>query len=121
MSARASLLLWFGVLGAPLAWTLQLVAGYGVEEAGCAEGARRWGVPSHGLQIAILCFCAAVALGSGLAAGWSWREAGRGRLRNRRGRVAFLGICGLLLSALFLALIVLGGAGAATLDTCARS
>ena len=29
---RGSALLWFGVLGAPLAWTVELVAGYSLEE-----------------------------------------------------------------------------------------
>ena len=121
MSARANVLLWFGLLGAPLAWALQLVVGYGVEEAGCAQGSRRWGLPTHAFQIVILCVCLAVALGSAIAAAWSWRAAERGRVPNRRGRVAFLAYSGLLASALFLALIVLSGAGAITLDTCERS
>ena len=35
---------WFGLLGAPLAWTVQLVLGFGVTEARCGVGGSRWGV-----------------------------------------------------------------------------
>ena len=37
---------WFGLLGAPLAWTVQLVLGFGVTEARCGVGGSRWGVVS---------------------------------------------------------------------------
>ena len=33
--ARLESLQWFGLLAAPLAWTAQLVAGYGVSAAAC--------------------------------------------------------------------------------------
>ena len=41
------LLQWFGLLAAGLAWTAQLVLGFGVSIAACSAGSGRWGVDVH--------------------------------------------------------------------------
>ena len=42
--ARAELLQWYGLLGAALAWTVQLVVGFGVSYADCNTVGRQWGL-----------------------------------------------------------------------------
>ncbi len=45
---------WFGLLGAPLAWTVQLVLGFGVTEARCGIGGSRWGVSVDTWEITLM-------------------------------------------------------------------
>jgi hypothetical protein len=53
---------WFGLLGAPFAWTVQLVLGFGVTEARCSAGSMRWGVDVHTWEISLMVAAAAIAL-----------------------------------------------------------
>jgi hypothetical protein len=53
-TARQELLQWFGLLGAPLAWTVQLVLGFGVTEARCDAGSMRWGVGLDTWEISLM-------------------------------------------------------------------
>ena len=99
--------LWFGFFGAPAAWTIQLVVGYGLEEIGCASG---WHVTPWIVVVSVA--AAAVALASTVA---GWRLA-----RAEQERVAFMGTWGALWGGLFLLLIVLGGVQLLGLDTCVR-
>jgi len=43
-SLRLELLQWYGLFGAALAWTGQLVVGFGVAYADCAAASSRWGL-----------------------------------------------------------------------------
>jgi hypothetical protein len=40
----AEALQWYGLFGAALAWTAQLVIGFGVAYAECSKGGARWGI-----------------------------------------------------------------------------
>ena len=42
---RTSVLMWFGLLGAPAAWVVQFVFGYAVTEAACDAAGTKWGIP----------------------------------------------------------------------------
>jgi hypothetical protein len=53
-TVRQEFLQWFGVLGAPLAWTVQLVLGFGVTEARCDPGSTRWGVALDTWEISLM-------------------------------------------------------------------
>ena len=53
---------WFGLLGAPLAWAVQLVLGFGVAEARCDPGSMRWGIALDTWQIALMAGAGAVVL-----------------------------------------------------------
>jgi hypothetical protein len=53
-TVRQEFLQWFGVLGAPLAWTVQLVLGFGVTEARCDRGSTHWGVGLHTWEISLM-------------------------------------------------------------------
>lgn len=107
-------LLWFGVLGAPAAWTVQLVAGYGIEDAACSRGSAHWGLSGDTWQAAVSLVVVAVAL----AAGGSALAARRERGVDERGRLGFMATIGLLASALFGALIVVTAIGVVSLDSC---
>lgn len=41
---RPELLQWYGLFGAALAWTGQLIVGFGVVYADCATASSRWGI-----------------------------------------------------------------------------
>ena len=53
---------WFGLLAAPLAWTVQLVLGFGVTEADCSAGSTHWGVDVDAWEISLLVAAAAVVV-----------------------------------------------------------
>jgi hypothetical protein len=112
-SRRASLLLWLGVALPPLAWTLQLVAGYWVEEAACG---------SPGLDGTVwqaVTFVVAGALGAaGLAAAAVTFRAVRAGAGDARGRVAFLAVTSLSAALVFALGIVMTGVGVLSLDPC---
>ncbi len=117
MSGTRAALLWFGLLGAPAAWVLHLVLGYGLQEADCSAGASHWGLSSHPLEIAVTAVAAAIGLAAACAAGWSWRQVDRGSA-DPKGRVGFMAFGGIIVSLLFLAIIGVGGVGAVYLHPC---
>ncbi|HYZ19022.1 MAG TPA: hypothetical protein VE615_05720 [Gaiellaceae bacterium] len=97
-------LVWYGFFGAAGAWSAQLVAGYGLEEALCPGGeSAPWIV--------------AVTLAAGLVAAGSIGAAYRGR-RTPAGTVQFLSVVGMLAGLFFLLLIALGGLQLLSLESC---
>ena len=61
-SSTQEFLQWFGLLAAPLAWTVQLVLGFGVTEARCNPGGARWGVAVDTWQISLMIAAGAVVI-----------------------------------------------------------
>ena len=120
LGARRSLLLWLGVLGAPLAWVGQLVFGYGLDEARCGAGSSGWGIGGTTSQAVV--FGAALAIGAAatLASAVSWRQLAVVP-GDDRGRVAFLVTLALLASVLFDILIVLTGVYVLALEACRQA
>jgi hypothetical protein len=114
---RASLLLWFGVVAPPLAWTLELVAGYWFEEAACGVGSGRWGVNGELWLAVTFAVCALLAVAGTLAALATFRavRAGAG---DARGRVAFLAVTSLSAALVFVLLTAMTGLGVIALDPC---
>lgn len=115
-------LLVFGVFGAPLAWVLQLIAGYGVEEAACGTGTAGddlWGVD----VLAATAFVCLVALTFAvLSLGAALRSRRRVIARvDARGLASFAALVGVAASVYFLALIALTTAGVLTLEPCRGS
>jgi hypothetical protein len=113
-------LVWFGVLGAPVAWVLQHVAGYALSEADCNRVGRMWNVPLDTLVAVITVLCAAIAVLGGLAALASFRAtraAGEGG-PPPAGRVHFMAIAGMVVAVLMLAIILLDGIGVLAVEGC---
>jgi len=114
---RRSLLLWFGLAAPPLAWALELVVGYGIDDAACARGSMRWGIDDHLWQAVVLVVTGSVGVAGLLAAVWSFRtvRAGRG---DPRGRTEFLAVSALSAGLLFVLLTVMTGLGVLFLEEC---
>jgi hypothetical protein len=115
-SASTTLLLWFGGLAGPLAWTAQLVIGYSAEEADCSRGGGAFD-SAHPVNLAVSVAAAAVTLLS-LAVAVTLRRQAREGGGDERGRVAFMAAGGILVSLLFLALIVVTAVGTMHFEPC---
>ena len=113
-----SALLWFGLLGAPLSWTILLVAGYGFEEVSCSRGSSHWGFEAKTATAALFGAAAAIALAAAAAAALTWRHAQRPAGGDVRGRLEWMSYAGILVSGLFLCLILMTGFGVTSLETC---
>ena len=122
--ARGSLLLWFGVLAAPLAWGVQLVVNYSLEEwFACSSSAEERGVIlSLGVKsVATLVNVAmtAVAAAGGLVAYLCLRRIkAQPRDPTAGGRAGWMAVVGLINTFVFLPLILPGFAPPLFLDVC---
>jgi hypothetical protein len=128
---RFNALLWFGVLGGPLAWAAEFVAAYGFALAQCNPPIMRWDLPVRGWQIAL----AIAGLVVGVAATAVslrvfLRTRGDGVMQDELygeghqpplGRVHFLSIVGLTVNFLALTIVVICGIGAPLLTVCQQS
>jgi len=120
-------LMWFGLLGAPSAWVVQHLIGYGLAEATCSEAGKRWSISVDGLTIVVTAVDASIAALAGLAALAAYRRTrgakGEGGSEEPPpiGRIHFLAVVGIAVSPLFLAIIVMSGLGSVVLDNCIQS
>jgi hypothetical protein len=116
----AHALQWYALLGAPLAWTAQLVLGYGLTEAACGPAGRTWDIPVHPWEAVIFGLALAFAAGGWASAAALHRAVTRGELDDPYGRVKFMTTIGLAVGAIFIALILYTGTGVLTLEECRR-
>jgi hypothetical protein len=114
-------LLWFGVLGAPTAWTLQHVAGFTLTEARCQEVSRTWVVPMDTWTAAVTAMAALIAVLAGVAALASWRRTRDAGEDPPESRIHFMSVMGMTLTPLFLMIILMSGIGALVLPECVQS
>jgi hypothetical protein len=121
----AAVLVWVGLFAAPFAWAGQHVAGVGLTLARCHDGAAgpRWDTPVDASVIAITAASAVVAVLGGFAAVAAWRATRTADDDDPppTGRIHFLGIIGLTISPLFLAMILMSGIGTLVLPECVQS
>ena len=114
---RREFLLWFGLAAPPVAWALELVVGYGVDDAACARGSMRWGIDDHLSQAAVVAVTGSIAVAGLLAAVASFRGV-RGGYGDPRGRAEFLAVASLSAALLFVLLTVMTGLGVLFLEEC---
>jgi hypothetical protein len=110
----------YALLGAPLAWTTQLVIGFGLTEAACGPAGRMWHIAIDTWESVIFGLALAVAAGGLASAAALHRAVTRGAIDDPNGRVRFLTTIGLAVGAIFLALILYTGTGVLTLEECRR-
>lgn len=118
--------LWFGLLGAPIVWTLRFLALYGLTEAGCVAGLQQIAILGvdliTGVSLGITVIAIAVVVAAGLVAHHAWRDK-RDRERTageeRTGRTVYMGLMGVLLCGFFLPVIVVETVPFFVLDPCA--
>jgi uncharacterized membrane protein YidH (DUF202 family) len=111
---------WYALLGAPLAWTSQLVLGYGLTEAACGPSGRAWNIAVDTWEAVIFALALVVAAGGWASAAVLHRAVTRGDLDDPYGRVRFMTTVGLVVGAIFLALILYTGTGVLTVEECRR-
>lgn len=110
-------LLWFGLFGAPAAWSIQLLVNYPLAAHSCYPRNVPLSAPTFGglwtalIAVNVLMLLATVAAGA--AAAIIWRQA-RDRpsgthapLESDAGRVRFMGYAGMLVSGLFLLAVLM--------------
>jgi hypothetical protein len=111
------LLSWYGLLGAPFAWTVFHVAGVGIATGVCSPFGTRGGGSVQPATLALTFATLAVAIG-GLAAALLVYLSTRGVDEEGApplGRIHFLAVVGLAIAPLFIAIILLAGLGGTAL------
>jgi hypothetical protein len=115
MTARTqSIALWFGLAAPPLAWVVQLVAGWMLDEARCGDAGMRWGIDDH-LWQGVISGCAIGVATTGVVAAGSMLRSARD---DARGRTAFLARTSFSAGVVFLFLTILTLVGVQTLEPC---
>ena len=117
------LLLWFGVLGAPIAWPLQHWIGFGTTQASCDKYGMQFGIPLNTLVIVVTAVCAGIAVAAFVASFLAFRATSSTGAKGPppTGRMHFLAIVGLIVSPLLLAIILLSGVGTVVIGACQQS
>lgn len=115
-------LLWFGVLGAPLAWALQLAAGFGLTQATCGAAAAGGGWDLHldAWTIAVAAVAVTTSLAALAAAIATFRAVRGAGSDPPAGRILFLAVIGIAIAPLFAAMILMSGLGAVLLTPCVQ-
>jgi hypothetical protein len=122
-TSPASLVLWFGVAGAPAAWVVQFAVGYWIGWAECSPTGSQWGISIVAWSIVVTAAAAACAAAAGVTAAALFRgvDAEQDDDPPPSGRIRFLAIVGMAITPLFFAMIVMNGVGAAVLHDCHQS
>jgi len=108
MTRRLEALQWFGLFGGAVAWTAQLVLGFGLAQAACSTGGSRLGVGTTLPQLALTAGAGLVTVLAALAAlavAMATRE-GKYDGPPPIGRRRFLALGALAANLLFLAIIL---------------
>jgi hypothetical protein len=110
-------LLWFGVLGGAVAWSLHTVVAWGIDETTCRSGHSSIGpIPLTPLLLGTSLLFLVVTGASTVVAWRHWRRllAARGRegveglLEVRRDRAAVMALVGLVMNVFFLMMVAFG-------------
>ena len=112
--------MWFGLFGAPLAFTAQHLTGFALTQAACGSLTTRRDVHLDAWAIVVTAVAVTVIAGSGLAAFATWRLT-RDEEELPGTRIHFLAVIGMTITPLFLAMIVMSSAGAIAATGCTQS
>lgn len=122
---RAGTLMWIGLFAAPFAWAAQHVTGIWLTFGQCHDNTAgpAWQVHPDtwaAIVTAAAALIAVLGLASAVLAWRSTRDADDSD-PPPAGRIHFLGIIGLTISPLFLAIILMSGLGTILLPQCVQS
>jgi hypothetical protein len=118
---RGSAFLWFGVLGGPAAWSVEIIVGYGVEEIACSTGSASEEIEGIGIEpiiVLLTLFLGAVTAAAGLLAFGCLRRLRASRGAAPGGRAEWMAIAGIATSAIFLVLILVNLLSVVFLGVC---
>jgi hypothetical protein len=114
---------WVGLLGAALAWTGQLVVGFGLTLAACGPAGSRFGIDVDSWEIALTAIAVVFVLvseGAALAVLAETRGSGDDD-PPPRGRRHFFASAAAVANVLFLAVVLASGIGAIVHSSCGAS
>jgi hypothetical protein len=120
LDVSAEFLQWFGLFGAALTWTLQLVIGFGVTVARCGAANQVLGVDLKAWEVGLLVagvIMALLAEGAALKLLWETRDVDYSGPPPEARRHFFV-VAAVLGNLLFLVIIVLSGVGAIVHEPC---
>lgn len=126
MTGRRSLhvLMWLGVMAAPVGWYLQHIIGQGIGQARCSVANAGWGISEQGWQIGLMVACGLAAVVSEAAAivvylatknDHHYDDAPPG------GRIQMFAIAAMCTNFLFLVMILLDGTASIIDFSCRNS
>lgn len=118
--------LWYGLLGAPAVWSLQLVVGYALVAVPCEVDpatrgtASTTGVPEAAIAVSVVAFLLAAGALSTAIRSWRAAPAEEGTVLERavRHRIAFMAFAGIFVSVLFTIGVVFATVGLFVLSPC---
>ena len=121
--SAVSPLMWFAVLGAPLAWGVEFAVGYWMTQTGCSVPGRNWSLDQDIWGVVLMVFAFAVALAAGLTAVAMFRGTREAEEDDAppAGRVHFMAAVGMTVTVLFAFVIVMTGLGIVILPNCHQS
>jgi hypothetical protein len=120
-----SVLLWLGILAAPLAWTTLVLIAPDIAEITCYDGARGsgrgrvWGIELETFLFALVILLTVVALAGGVVSLLCWLRLRRQDDSTPARRASWMALAGVLVSALFAISTVIGLIPLAFLESCA--
>jgi hypothetical protein len=118
---RGSALLWFGVLAGPIAWSVEIIVGYGVEEIACSAGSASEQIEGIGVEpiiVVLTLFLGAVTAAAGLVAFGCLRRLRASGEADTGGRPQWMALVGIATSAIFLVMIVMNLFSVVLLRVC---
>jgi uncharacterized membrane protein YeiB len=120
---RLSVLQWFGLLGAALAWTGVHVLGYGVAQAKCSTVGSGWDIAHNTWQLTLMAVGVVVVLAAQAAAITVFRATREADDQDPPpdGRLHFFATAAVVANVIFLTIIVLDGLGATVSVLCRQS
>jgi len=121
MRAPSTRLLWFGVVGGPLAWAIQFVAAYAFGLAQCDQPTPRWQLPVHAWQIALGLAGIVIAVAAAAVSLRIFLDTREADNSPPLGRIHFLAVIGLTVNLLALAIMAMTAVGAPFLPLCQQS
>jgi len=117
---KLELLMWAGILGAPIVWTCQHVFGIGTTFAGCNAGPRSLRVPIDTWAAIVTSVAGLLAIAGLVASVLAFLQVRDGDIDMDppKGRIYFMSICGIVISPLFIAIILMSGIATMVLSNC---
>jgi heme/copper-type cytochrome/quinol oxidase subunit 2 len=112
---------WLGILGPPVAWTVQHVGGTAIRRAQCSVANTRWMISANALTIVFTAAAAVIVLGGLAGAIAAYRATNDAGDDPPASRIHFLSIVGITIAPLFLAIILMSGLGSLFLSACRQS